>query len=221
MLKLSPINSSTWQWILLANGQGLLDGGRGGLFWSYVWTFGGYAFLAASLADMASMAPTAGGQYHWVSEFAPRRFQQILSYASGWLSVLSWQAGNASGLFLCGDLIQSMISIRNPDYAYPAWQGWLLTVACTALVTGFNIWAEKILPHMQNLFAPVYVGLWLATIAVLAASGPHVSGYEAILDFQDFGGWNSMGLALMIGQISAVFALGGSDAAVRAIMPDV
>ena len=28
-------------------------------------------------------APTAGGQYHWVSEFAPRRYQKFLSYTSG------------------------------------------------------------------------------------------------------------------------------------------
>ncbi|RMZ79177.1 hypothetical protein DV738_g3462, partial [Chaetothyriales sp. CBS 135597] len=28
-------------------------------------------------------APTAGGQYHWVSEFAPRKYQKLLSYVSG------------------------------------------------------------------------------------------------------------------------------------------
>ena len=29
----------------------------------------------------------SGGQYHWVSEFAPRQYQQFLSYMTGWLSV--------------------------------------------------------------------------------------------------------------------------------------
>ena len=28
-------------------------------------------------------APTAGGQYHWVSEFAPRKYEKILSFATG------------------------------------------------------------------------------------------------------------------------------------------
>ncbi len=46
----------------MANTQGLINGGRGGLFWSYIWTLAGYGLLAASLADMASMCPTAGGQ---------------------------------------------------------------------------------------------------------------------------------------------------------------
>lgn len=39
--------------------------------------------MIASLAEMASMAPTAGGQYHWVSEFAPPSFQKSLSYIVG------------------------------------------------------------------------------------------------------------------------------------------
>lgn len=28
-------------------------------------------------------SPTAGGQYHWVSEFAPPRMQELLSYLTG------------------------------------------------------------------------------------------------------------------------------------------
>lgn len=31
-------------------------------------------------------APTAGGQYHWVSEFAPRKYQKFLSYITGMYS---------------------------------------------------------------------------------------------------------------------------------------
>lgn len=102
-----------------------------------------------------------------------------------------------------------MISLRDPGYAYPAWQTWLLTVACTALVTSLNIWGERILPQMQNVFAPIYVALFVATVAALAAAGPHVDVHAAFLDVQDLGNWGNAGLALMIGQISAVFALGG------------
>ena len=34
-------------------------------------------------AKLACRAPTSGGQYHWVSEFAPRRVQRFLSYMTG------------------------------------------------------------------------------------------------------------------------------------------
>jgi amino acid transporter len=201
----------TWQWMLMANSQGLTDGGRAGLFWTYIWTFLGYAFLAATLAEMASMAPTAGGQYHWVSELAPPKYQQVLSYASGWLSTLSWQAGNASGLFLAGVLIQILAKIRHPDYAAPAYQGWLLVVAVTAICVFFNIWAEPLLPYLQTAFLPVYVGTFIATVAVLWTIDSGVDARDALLELKDFGGWNSIGLALMVGQVGPIFALGGTS----------
>jgi amino acid permease len=40
-----------------ATTQGLTDGGVAGLIWSFVWTFCGFSFVMASLAEMASMAP--------------------------------------------------------------------------------------------------------------------------------------------------------------------
>jgi amino acid transporter len=73
----------TWEILMTSNTQALFAGGSAGLFWSLVWSYTGQTFIVLSLAEMSSMAPTAGGQYHWVSEFAPPKFQKILSYLSG------------------------------------------------------------------------------------------------------------------------------------------
>ena len=62
---------------------GLLNGGFGGLFWVFIGTVVCYSTIVASLAEMESMAPTSGGQYHWVSEFAPEEYQKFFSYAAG------------------------------------------------------------------------------------------------------------------------------------------
>ena len=53
------------------------------MIWMTVVTWIFVMAMIASLAEMASMAPTAGGQYHWVSEFAPASFQKPLSYIVG------------------------------------------------------------------------------------------------------------------------------------------
>jgi choline transport protein len=66
---------------------GLLNGGLAGLIWTYVGTFIGFLAVIASMAEMASMAPTSGGQYHWVSEFAPESAQKFLSYLTGKFSI--------------------------------------------------------------------------------------------------------------------------------------
>ena len=59
------------------------------MVWMYVVTLFGFIFAILSMAEMASMAPNSGGQYHWVSEFAPRSTQKPLSYITGW-SVTSY-----------------------------------------------------------------------------------------------------------------------------------
>jgi choline transport protein len=82
-LALTILQMGTWEILMTSNTQALLAGGSAGLFWSLCWSYTGQTFIVLSLAEMASMAPTAGGQYHWVSEFAPEKYQKILSYLSG------------------------------------------------------------------------------------------------------------------------------------------
>lgn len=66
-----------------SNYEGLENGGLPGMFWGYIWTFIGFSFIIASISEMSSMAPTSGGQYHWVSEFSSPRYQKFLSYITG------------------------------------------------------------------------------------------------------------------------------------------
>lgn len=75
--------TSAWETNIFVFTQGLKDGGRPNVMYSLLWCFVGFIPIYLSMAEMASMAPIAGAQYHWVSEFAPRRYQKILSYVTG------------------------------------------------------------------------------------------------------------------------------------------
>lgn len=107
---------STWVALLLANAFSLTNGGLAGTVWVYLATWICTFALAASLAEMASMAPTSGGQYRelgrviffglekdvlirrpadWVSEFAPKKLQKALSYIIGMVHVPSKKALNS------------------------------------------------------------------------------------------------------------------------------
>lgn len=102
MVIFTSIAQSTWEIVLIAPVGGFINGGPPGLFWTYIWTFLGFVPIDMSLAEMASMVSTSGGQYHWVSEFSPRKYQKLLSYMSGWIANTSWQAATASGAFFTG-----------------------------------------------------------------------------------------------------------------------
>lgn len=44
-------------------------------------------FLGASLAEFVSAYPVEGGMYHWIAAISPKRFNSILSFATGWSTV--------------------------------------------------------------------------------------------------------------------------------------
>ena len=77
------IATAAWEIGLFEITPGLTDGGRPVLVYSVLWNFVGFGPIYLSMAEMASMAPIAGAQYHWVSEFAPESMQKILSYLTG------------------------------------------------------------------------------------------------------------------------------------------
>ncbi|KAJ9634367.1 hypothetical protein H2199_009025 [Coniosporium tulheliwenetii] len=212
-LSFTSLIMASWEFVLISNLYGLIDGGLAGLFWSFLWTAIGFGFIIASLAEMASMAPTSGGQYHWVSEFAPPQHQKFLSYIVGWVSALSWQAGTASGSFLTGTIIQGMITVNNPDYVPENWHGTLLIFSMVIILYVSNTWTAEWLPDVQNILMILHLFGFLAVVVVLWVLGPHPPAHAVFFEFQDFGGWSSIGLSLMVGRISAIFCLICSDSA--------
>ena len=129
------------------------------------------------------------------------------------MSTLSWQAGTASGPFLVGTLIQSCAIIMYPDYSPPNWHATLIVIAVTLIVWIVNIWGARAMPLFQNIMLFVHVFGFLAIIIILWALSPRASAKVTFTEFTNSGGWNSMGLALMVGQISAIYACICSDAA--------
>ncbi|KAI4936598.1 hypothetical protein J4E85_001929 [Alternaria conjuncta] len=212
-LAFTVILQGTWEVLLTATYQGLLDGGPAGLIWSFVWTWFGFSTVMLSLAEMASMAPTAGGQYHWVSEFSPPSVQKPFSYFIGWMSTLSWQAGTASGPFLVGTLIQASVIVMYPEYEPTSWHGTLMVIAVTFLVWVLNIWGSKAMPIFQNVMLVVHVFGFLAIIIVFWVLSPRATAEVTFTQFKNGGNWSSTGLALMVGQVSAIYACICSDSA--------
>jgi choline transport protein len=126
------ILQGTWEVLLVASTEGLVNGGTAGLIWTYVLNFLGMAFVVLSVAEMAAMAPASGGQYHWVFVFAPPEHKRFLSFFAGWLSVMAWQAGAATGPFLVGTLAGSILEMNNvgggKKSAQDTWLVWLIAV---------------------------------------------------------------------------------------------
>ena len=86
MASFVAIATAVWEIGLFNLTPGIINGGRPGIIYSVLWNFIGFGPIYLSMAEMASMAPIAGAQYHWVSEFAPESMQKTLSYFTGYES---------------------------------------------------------------------------------------------------------------------------------------
>ena len=122
------------------------------------------------------------------------------------MSTLSWQAGAASGSFLTGTIIQGLITVNNPNYEPTNWQGTLFVFAMVVVIWCCNIWGAKAFPMLQNLLLCLHVVTFLVIVVVFWALAPRQSAKLVFLELTNDGGWSSMGLSVLIGQITAIFA---------------
>jgi choline transport protein len=164
------ILQGAWEVILVASTEGLVNGGIAGLFWSYVWTFAGMTLVTLSLAEMASMAPGPGGPYHWVAEFAPPGYRNILSYLTGWMSAMAWQAGAASGPFIVGTLLRSLVELNTGSYHRTGWQDTFFVWVVALVVYLGNSYGRTALPIVQNFMLILHIlGFMVVRVCYLIA----------------------------------------------------
>lgn len=122
------------------------------------------------------------------------------------MSVLAWQAGSASGSFLTGTIIQGLIRVRNPNYEPENWQGTLFVFAMVLIIYIFNVYVANLMPFLNNLLMILHVLSWAIILIVLWAMAPHQSASAVFAtQWKNLGGWPTMGLSVMIGQISAIY----------------
>ncbi|KAI0470025.1 GABA permease-like protein [Xylariaceae sp. FL0804] len=207
------IAMGTWEVTLSATAAGLTDGGTGGMVWTFLGTHFCFGTVVLSLAEMSSMAPTTGGQYHWASEFTPRSRQKAISYVSGWMSTFSWQCGTCPGMFPLGTQVQGLIALTHDSYDPAPWQGYLLVILMVSIGLLLNTWGAKQLPLVEGIILVFHIIGFIAVLAVLWAISPRNTARKVFFGFQDAGGWSSLGLSMLVSQVTAIYGLIGSDGA--------
>lgn len=199
----------TWEASLTLFQQGLSNGGPAGIIYGFLFVWLGNLSVFSTLSELASMAPTSGGQYHWVSMLAPRSCSKVLSYVTGWLTVGGWQGTVATAGYLCGSMIQSLIAMTVPSYEPQPYQGMLLSwsVACFCVLinTMSSIW----LPRFEGLLLVLHIGGFVAILVPVVVLGPRGDAATVFATFNNGGNWPMQELSFFVGAIAQVFAFVG------------
>lgn len=199
----------TWEASMILFLTGLQNGGPAGLIYGFIIIWIGTLSVFSTLSELVSIAPTSGGQYHWVSMLAPPSISKFLSYITGWLTVGGWQAAVASAGFFSGTLIQGLIILTVPSYEPQAWHGVLLSWAVLLFVVLINAFVNSLLPKFERLVLVLHILGFFAILIPLVALGSHDNATDVFTVWQNGGGWNSQGISFVVGLLGNVFAFSG------------
>jgi len=209
----------TWETLLFVLTINYGNGGAAGSIYGYIIVWIGNLCAYATMAELASMAPTAGGQYHWVSMLAPEGQRKFLSYIVGWVTMLGWQALVASGGFVASNAIIGLMTMNDTDFKAESWQTIMLFWATILFAILTNTFISYAIPKIEAFILMLHIMGFFAILIPMVYWAPHGSASDVFLSFANNGGWSSQGLSFMVGMIGPVFALVGADSSVHVRLP--
>lgn len=139
----------------------------------------------------------------------------MLSYITGWLTVLGWQACTAAASFLTGTSIQGVVVLTTPTYNPKNWHGTLLTWAVVICGLGINTFVSSVLAKIEALILILHIVGFVAILIPLVYLAPHSSPQEVFTVFVNAGAWPTEGLSFFVGVVGLVFAFLGTDGAIH------
>ncbi|EME87717.1 uncharacterized protein MYCFIDRAFT_75560 [Pseudocercospora fijiensis CIRAD86] len=205
----------TWEFSLTTLVFSLSNGGTAGSIWLVLVVCFGMFFVMLSMAECASMAPTSGGQYHWVSEFAPAHLQRPLSYAVGWLCALGWQCSMPTVAYVGAQQVLALIAVCDSSYVIQGWHGALMTMAFALASISFNTFAIGKLPILEGLAVALHVFGFVAFMVIMWVMGPRANAEVTFTNFRDDNDWGNLGLATLVGIVGPATTYLGADSAVH------
>jgi choline transport protein len=168
-----------------------------------------YAFINASLAELASSIPSsAGGKqifscdmcrrsslwvmpvYHYASVTPGPRWGRLLGFFAGSINFFGWLIGLTSLMTINSTAIVEMYAIFHPGLVIQPWHVFLTLVVLNWATCFFVIYFNGVLPRAQSLGLVFIIGAWLVVIVtVLAATPRHASSAFVWREWTNSTGW--------------------------------
>nr|ODN91204.1 choline transporter [Cryptococcus depauperatus CBS 7841] len=204
---------NSWTAMAVSLSVALPSGGPTAVIWGIVPSFIGNLAMAASMAEICHVYPTAGGQYHWSAILTPAKMAPAISWICGWFATSGWVALAATAGSLAGQLITGVIALLHPNYKSERWHIFLIYIAYTLGACFLNIFGLRILPKINQ--AAIFWSLSGAVVIIivcLSTASPHFqSGDFVFRKFINTTGWPN-GVAWILGLLQSSFGLTGYDA---------
>ncbi|EXJ72493.1 uncharacterized protein A1O5_04998 [Cladophialophora psammophila CBS 110553] len=212
LLFMSFCTSVTWEALTSTMAQALIAGGSSSMVWGFLASAIGTLLIALSISEYASIIPTAGGQYDYVTELTPQKFRRIFSWFAGWITIWGWILSCVAGIFANSMQIQAYIILFKEDYHYERWHTSLILIGLATVYTLVSIFGIRWLPKLQYFGIILHISGYLATVIYLLAKvHPKNSAKFVFVSLTNLTGWKSDGISWSIGLLSSALGFVGWD----------
>lgn len=154
--------SSSWAALSVTSIIAIAQGGSVTILYGVILVAVAYICTGLTLAELISVYPTAGGQYHFASILAPERLRKPISYISGFSSILSWIATSAGSYLIIAQLIIALVITFHGDYTPQSWHFFMIFEATNLFATVYNIFLLKRAPRIYDLACKNFTHAMLA-----------------------------------------------------------
>lgn len=151
IVSLAFVICNSWAGLSSTIQLSILVGGPSTLIYSVLVSTVAYLCIAVTLAELASVYPTAGGQYHFTSILTPQKWSRVLSYTCGLFTIMSWIGIGATVTLIPAQQIFGLVSVYIPTYVPHTWHIFLVYEAIGLMILLFNIFALKRAPWIHNI----------------------------------------------------------------------
>ncbi|CAG8898235.1 unnamed protein product [Penicillium egyptiacum] len=190
----------------------LIGGGPVNIIWGWLAVSLITLCVAASLGEVTSVYPTAGGVYYQTFMLSPPSYRRIASWICGWSYVvgnititLAVNLGSTLFFISCINVFESAPGVG--IFEATTYQVFLIFVAVTFLANAITTFGNKWLPYL-DAFAMflTLAGVLAIVICVLAIAkeGRHGAGY-VFTSFEPASGWPA-GWSFCVGLLQAAYS---------------
>ncbi|KAL4942955.1 hypothetical protein BDV06DRAFT_235110 [Aspergillus oleicola] len=205
--------SNSWVAIAASFAIAIQSGGALSLLYGIIVVTFAMLCTGVTLAELASVYPTAGGQYHFTSILASRRWSRSLSYTSGLAAICSWICLGASICLSGTNALMAIIIRWQPGYEPQTWHYFLVYQLLNIVVVIYNTFLTNRTLWMYNIGFILSISTFIViTITCPARSGVQVDSHKIWGTLTNGSGDWPDGIAFLTGLSTPQFMLSGLDA---------
>lgn len=169
-----------------------------------------YTLISASLSELASSMPAAGGVYYWSSVLS-QKHGRIVGFFTGYLNACAWLLSASSISSMMGNEIVAMHLLRSPGMKWQPWQVFIVFQLVNWICCGIVCLGNRFIPLINRIALLLSMCGLIVTVIILAVMPTkHASSPEVWTNFHNTGRWPD-GISFMTGLLNAAFAVGVPD----------